>query len=48
MSKEHWSTVVLDGTIPDAEILARIDESYGLVVAWLTRARRDRPPRDRV
>lgn len=30
-NKEHWNTIVLDGTIPDAEIKRMIAESYALV-----------------
>jgi predicted DNA-binding protein (MmcQ/YjbR family) len=31
MNKKHWNTVLLDGTIPDKEILEWIDNSYDLV-----------------
>lgn len=30
-NKEHWNTVLLDGTIPDEEIKRMIAESYDLV-----------------
>lgn len=30
-NKEHWNTVILDGTIPDEEIRRMIAESYDLV-----------------
>ena len=30
-NKEHWNTIILDGTIPDAEIKRMIAESYDLV-----------------
>ena len=40
MSKRHWNTVVVDGSIPDADLEAFIDHSYDLVVASLTRAAR--------
>ena len=40
MNKEHWNTIELDGSVPEAEILAWIDEAYDLVVAGLTRAAR--------
>lgn len=30
-NKEHWNTVLLDGTIPDEEIRRMIAESYDLV-----------------
>ena len=31
MNKKHWNTVVLDGSVPDKEILSWIDHSYDLV-----------------
>ena len=31
-NKEHWNTVILDGTVPDEEIRRMIAESYDLVV----------------
>ena len=31
-NKEHWNTVILDGTIPDSDIRQMIAESYDLVV----------------
>ncbi len=40
MNKRHWNTVVLDGSIPEAEILSMIDESYDLVVQGLSKAKR--------
>ena len=30
-NKEHWNTIILDGTIPDADIRRMIAESYDLV-----------------
>lgn len=30
-NKEHWNTIILDGTIPDADIKRMIAESYDLV-----------------
>lgn len=41
MNKTHWNTVALDGTVPDEEVLAMIDDSYDLVVKGLTRAQRE-------
>jgi predicted DNA-binding protein (MmcQ/YjbR family) len=32
MNKDHWNTVLLDGSIADDELLTWIDESYELVV----------------
>ncbi len=40
MNKRHWNTVVLDGSIPDEDLLAMIDESYALVVVGLPKAKR--------
>jgi len=40
MNKEHWNSIFLDGSIPEAEILCWIDEAYRLVVAGLPRSRR--------
>ncbi len=33
MSKIHWNTITIDGTVPDEEIIHMINESYRLVVA---------------
>jgi predicted DNA-binding protein (MmcQ/YjbR family) len=35
MNKTHWNTILLDGTIPEKEILSWIDHSYNLVVKTL-------------
>lgn len=40
MNKRHWNTVVLDGSIPDEDVLAMIDESYDLVVRGLPKSKR--------
>jgi predicted DNA-binding protein (MmcQ/YjbR family) len=37
MSKIHWVTVMMDGTVPDKLIKQWIDVSYDLVVAGLPR-----------
>jgi predicted DNA-binding protein (MmcQ/YjbR family) len=39
--KRHWNRVVLDGTVPEPELLAMVDDSYELVVQALPRARRE-------
>ncbi len=39
--KRHWNLVALDGSVPEPELLAMVDDSYELVVAGLTRARRE-------
>jgi predicted DNA-binding protein (MmcQ/YjbR family) len=41
-NKQHWNLVILDGTVPEGELEAMIDESYTLVVKGLTRAQRER------
>lgn len=41
MNKKHWNTVTLDGSIPQPEIEAMIDDSFWLVVAGLKKADRD-------
>ena len=38
MSKRHWNTITLDGSIPDDEILGMIDVSYELVVKGLKKS----------
>jgi predicted DNA-binding protein (MmcQ/YjbR family) len=45
--KRHWNLVVLDGSVPDPEVLAMVDDSYDLVVEGLTRAQRERLQRPR-
>jgi predicted DNA-binding protein (MmcQ/YjbR family) len=42
MNKKHWNTVVVDGSIPDAEVRKMIDESYHLVVKGLKKSDRER------
>ena len=42
LSKRHWNTVTLDGSVPGDELLDLIDHSYELVVARLPRAERDK------
>ena len=40
MNKDHWNTVILNGTIPREEIENMIDTSYALVVRKLRKADR--------
>ena len=42
MNKDHWNTVLLDGTIPEEELLMWIDESYEIIVGNLTAENRRR------
>ena len=41
MSKKHWNTIQLNGSIPDTLIREWIVDSYRLVAAGLTRKQRD-------
>ena len=41
LNKRHWNTVVIDGSIPLAEIHWMIDHSYELVVKGLPRRLKD-------
>ncbi|MDH5185043.1 MAG: MmcQ/YjbR family DNA-binding protein [Gammaproteobacteria bacterium] len=38
MNKQHWNTVILDGSIAADEIQAMIDHSYGLVVKGMEKS----------
>lgn len=40
LNKEHWNTLLLDGSIPEAEVLSLIDHSYELVVQGLKKSER--------
>ena len=40
MNKRHWNTVILNASIPDAEIKAMIDHSYALVVKGMKKTLR--------
>lgn len=42
LNKQHWNTVTLDGSIPEAGIQSMIDDSYRLVVGGLSKAARER------
>ena len=41
MNKEHWNTIILDGSLPEQLVWRLIDESYDLVVAGLPKAKRE-------
>jgi len=41
MSKTHWNTIYIDGSIDDKLILEWIDDSYDLIVKGLTKKLRD-------
>lgn len=40
LDKRHWISVVMDGSIPEAELLVLFDQSYRLVVKGLPKALR--------
>jgi len=40
MNKQHWNTVLLDGSVPQNEIKRMIENSYTLVVKSLPKAQR--------
>jgi len=40
MNKEHWNTIILNGSLPDELIFRLIDESYNLVVLKLSKSDR--------
>jgi predicted DNA-binding protein (MmcQ/YjbR family) len=42
LNKDHWNTVVLDGTVPDRELRKMIAYSYGEVVEGLAKPVRER------
>lgn len=41
MSKKHWNTLVMDGSLPEKMILKWVDDSYNLVVASLPKKLRE-------
>lgn len=41
LNKSHWNTIIIDGTIPEPELLGMIDHSYELVFKGLKKAERE-------
>jgi predicted DNA-binding protein (MmcQ/YjbR family) len=41
LNKQHWNTVIIDGTVPDDEIRWMINHSYDLVFKSLTKAEKE-------
>lgn len=41
MNKQHWNTVIIDGSLPDDMIRELIDHSYDLIVASLPKSKRE-------
>jgi predicted DNA-binding protein (MmcQ/YjbR family) len=37
MNKQHWNTIVCDGSVSDKQIKEWIDDSYNLIVSSLTK-----------
>lgn len=44
LNKRHWLTARLDGSLDDAMVADLVEDSYDLVVAGLTKARREALP----
>jgi predicted DNA-binding protein (MmcQ/YjbR family) len=42
MNKKHWNTVVLDGNVPDTELIDMLELSYQLVYSKLTKIEREK------
>lgn len=40
LNKQHWNTIICDGTVPDEEVRHMIDESYRLVLGGLSKDKR--------
>lgn len=38
MNKKHWNTVIIDGNVPDEELIDWINQSYDLVVKTLKKS----------
>ncbi|KIL41932.1 MmcQ-like protein [Gordoniibacillus kamchatkensis] len=41
MNKQHWNTIILEGSLPESAIFEMIDHSYDLVVKSLPRSIRE-------
>jgi predicted DNA-binding protein (MmcQ/YjbR family) len=40
MNKQHWNTIIIDGTVSDALLKEWIDDSYNLIVSSLSKSQR--------
>jgi predicted DNA-binding protein (MmcQ/YjbR family) len=40
LNKQHWNTVIVDGSLPDEQVGEMIEDSYDLVVSKLPKAQR--------
>jgi len=41
MNKQHWNSLLMDGTLPDSLILQCTDDSYNLIVKSLPKKLRE-------
>lgn len=41
MNKQHWNTIIMDGSLNEPELFAMIDHSYDLVVKNLPKSLRE-------
>ncbi len=41
LNKKHWNTIIVDGSIPESDLLWMIDHSYELVYKSLSKVERD-------
>ena len=41
LNKRHWNTITIDGSLSDQTVFQLIEDSYDLVVAGLSQAKRD-------
>lgn len=41
MNKQHWNTIILEGSLPESAIFEMIDHSYDLVVISLPKSIRE-------
>lgn len=41
MNKQHWNTVIIDGSVSDKQVMEWIDDSYNLIVASLPKRVRE-------
>jgi predicted DNA-binding protein (MmcQ/YjbR family) len=44
LNKEHWTSVILDGTVPDKDIKRLIGESYDLTKKQKCKRKNDEKP----
>ena len=42
LNKRHWSTVLVDGSVPDGMVRDMVEDSYDLILAAMPRAVRER------